>query len=132
MVRCWDLNAPWHVQIVTIYAEYMPNICGGWDLQWLMSPGASLWWACLLPRVIKFYFRVHKLMMATWGPKHVVVVNSSPSMLYNETFSCVYDCPSHPFLHCSRHTTGMSHLKKSPLSWQINTWYWRNTVNKVC
>ena len=44
------------------------------------------------------YFRVHNLMMATWGPKHVVV-NSIPLTLSNYIFSCVYDCCSHLFLH---------------------------------
>ena len=29
----------------------MLDIYGGWVLQWLMNPGASLWWACLMPRV---------------------------------------------------------------------------------
>jgi len=69
-------------------------------LQWLMSPGASLWWACLLPRgcVARSVYSV--------GNKHIGrlnmckgwvlvkvrivgylrvggVVNSSPSMLSN-------------------------------------------------
>ena len=32
--------------------------------------------------VLSIYFRVHNLMMVTWGPKHVVV-NSIPSTLSN-------------------------------------------------
>ena len=60
--------------------------------------------------VLSIYFTAYNLMMATWGPKHVVV-NSIPAMLSNYTFSYVYDCCSHLFLHCSLYTTGMSHLK---------------------
>ena len=33
--------------------------------------------------VLRIYFRVHNLMIATWGPKHVVAVNSIPPMLSN-------------------------------------------------
>ena len=31
---------------------------------------------------------------------------------YMLNICCVYDGPTYLFLHCSRHTTGMSHLKK--------------------
>jgi len=33
--------------------------------------------------VLSIYFRVHNLMMATSGPKYIVVVNSIPPMLSN-------------------------------------------------
>jgi hypothetical protein len=60
--------------------------------------------------VLSIYFRVYNLMMATWGPKHLVV-NSIPPTLSNYAFSCVYDCCSHLILRCSLYTAGMSHLK---------------------
>jgi len=48
------------------------------------------------------------------NPPTTGMESEEPTRLSTELpiICCVYDGPTYLFLHCSRHTTGMSHLKK--------------------
>jgi len=90
----------------------MPDICGGLSI----AVADESWCFAVVGLFIASWVRGSKcLTMATLGPKHVVVVNSSPSMLSNETICCVYD-----FLHTHFYIVvdtqrGCHILKKLPL-----------------
>ena len=69
-----------NIQSTQIYQAYIVTICTQITLRCIKISTSNYLYSHI---VLRIYFRVHNLMMATWGPKHVVVVNSIPPMLSN-------------------------------------------------
>jgi hypothetical protein len=49
--------------------------------------------------LLRIHFRVHNLMMATWGPKHVVVVNNSIPTCYLIKYLIVFMTVDHTYFY---------------------------------
>jgi hypothetical protein len=70
--------------------------------------------------VLSIYFRQHNLMMATWGPKHVVVVNSIPPC-YLIKYLVVFMTVVHTYIYIVVDTQRGCHtLKKGQSFFKLN------------
>ena len=85
-------------------------------LRWLVGFDVPLWWAI----VILWVCGSEWLLCGRCGLQFCVVIGvwyfyaveiPVPNFAIQSNICCVYDGPTYLFLHCSRHTTGMSHLK---------------------
>ena len=110
-------------------------ISGGWVLRWLVGFDVPLRWGyyCLVGMWLGAAFlRRNK---PNHSVSHTVLISTSeeqpddghpkaetcscqqqPNFALQLNIRCVYDGPTYLLLHCSRHTTGRSHLKKGRLS----------------